>query len=199
MATDTANRKNRTDWTDKASNTSKASRAGGTGAARKAGKTNSAGQDGNISLRHAVATLAYRGAKVLRGAPPEFSAFRAARGSRSAGEILAHVGDLLDWALSQARGKQRWRNSKPRGWREDGERFFAALEAFDDYLATGELHAPPEKIFQGAVADALTHVGQIAMLRRLAGAKVRGENYYRAKIEAGRTGPDQNAPVSEFG
>jgi hypothetical protein len=145
-----------------------------------------------------VATLAYRGGKVLRGAPPDFSDFRPAKGSRSAGEILAHVGDLLDWALSQARGKQKWRNSKPRGWKEDSERFFTALAAFDEYLAKEPLNAPPEKIFQGAIADALTHVGQIGMLRRLAGAPVRGENYSRAKIETGRTGPDQHAPVSEF-
>lgn len=153
----------------------------------------------SLSLRHTIATLAYRAAKVLRRAPAEFSGFRAGETSRSAGEILAHMGDLLDWALLQARGKQRWRNSKPKTWLEDTERFFAALTAFDEYLASGAtLHAAPEKLFQGAVADALTHTGQIAMLRRLAGARVRGENYYVAKIEAGRTGPDQNAPVSEF-
>ena len=157
-----------------------------------------AAHNGTLSLRHTVATLAYRGGKVLRNAPADFSGFRAAQNSRSAGEILAHVGDLLDWALSQARGKQRWRNSKPRSWSEDSERFFGALRAFDDYLAEDALHAPPEKLFQGAIADALTHIGQIGMLRRLAGAPVRGENYSRAKIQAGRTGPDQNPPVSEF-
>jgi hypothetical protein len=76
---------------------------------------------------------------------------------------------------------------------------FAALKAFDEYLGSdAELHVAPEKMFQGAVADALTHTGQIAMLRRLAGARVRGENYYVAKIEAGRIGDDQNAPVMEF-
>ena len=153
-----------------------------------------------LSLRHTVATLAYRGGKVLRKAPAEFSEFRAGEGSRAAGQILAHVCDLLDWALAQAQGKERWRNSKPRAWSEDSERFFAALAAFDEYLASGaELHAPPEKMFQGAIADALTHVGQIAMLRRLSGAPVRGENYSVAKIEMGRTGSDQNKPVSEFG
>jgi hypothetical protein len=160
--------------------------------------THKAGLDGNLPLRHTVATLAYRGGKVLRGAPAEFSDFRAAKGSRSAGEILAHVCDLLDWALSQARGKQQWRNSKPRSWSQDSERFFAALGAFDEYLASEPLQTAPEKIFQGGIADALTHIGQIGMLRRLAGAPVRGENYYRAKIELGRTGPDQNAPVTEF-
>lgn len=153
-----------------------------------------------LSLRHALATLAYRGGKALRNAPPEFSSFRPGAGSRSAGEILAHIGDLLDWGLSLARGQERWRNAKPRSWEEDSDRFFAALAAFDDYLASGApVHAPAEKLFQGGVADALTHVGQIAMLRRLAGARVRGENYYRAKIQAGRVGPDQPKAVSEFG
>jgi hypothetical protein len=158
-----------------------------------------AGYKGDLSLRHAVATLAYRAAKVMRDAPPEFSSFRPAKGSRSAGEILSHMGDLFDWALSQAQGKQRWRNAKVRPWSKDVARFFSALKAFDEYLASGaKLHAAPEKMFQGAVADALTHTGQIAMLRRLAGGRVRGENYYVAKIEVGRIGPDQDRPVMEF-
>ena len=158
-----------------------------------------AGYKRDLLLRHTVATLAYRAAKVLRGAPREFSSFRAAEDSRSAGEILSHMGDLFDWALSQAQGKQRWHSSQVRPWSKDVTRFFSALKAFDKYLASSaKLHAAPEKIFQGAVADALTHTGQIAMLRRLAGARVRGENYYVAKIEAGRVGPEQNAAVMEF-
>jgi hypothetical protein len=156
-------------------------------------------QETNLPLRHAVATVAYRAAKALRGAPDNFSDFRAAEGSRSVGEILAHVCDLFDWVLSQARGKQRWRNSKPQSWSADSARLFSALTAFDEYLGSGaKVHAPPEKLFQGAVADALTHVGQIAMLRRLAGGRVLPENYYVAKVEIGRTGPDQNPAVMEF-
>jgi hypothetical protein len=158
------------------------------------------GQDRNLPLRHAVATLAYRAAKVIRGAPDQFTGFRPAEGSRSAGEILAHMCDLMDWVLSQVQGKERWRNSKPRAWEGDAARFFTALSAFDEYLASGAtLHITPERAFQGAVADALTHTGQIAMLRRLAGARVRGENYSLAEIEMGCTGPDQGKPVSEFG
>ena len=153
----------------------------------------------DLPLRHVLATLVYRAAKVLRDAPAEFSAFRPGAESRSAGEILAHVCDLVDWALSQARGQERWNNSKPQVWTADAERFFAAATAFDNFLASGEpLHAAPEKLFQGALADSLTHVGQIAMLRRLAGAPVRGENYSKARIEIGRTGVDQNSPAREF-
>ena len=152
-----------------------------------------------LPLRHILATLVYRAAKVLRDAPPEFTGFRPAPGSRSAGEILAHTCDLLDWVLSQARGQEKWRNSRPQSWSDDADRFFAAATAFDAHLASEEkLHVPSGELFQGGLADALTHVGQIAMLRRLAGAPVRGENYSKAKIEIGRTGADQNRATQEF-
>jgi hypothetical protein len=150
-------------------------------------------------LRHSVATLAYRGGKAVRNAPAGFADFRGCATGRSAGQVLAHVGDLLDWALSIAAGKQTWRNSEPLSWDKESARFFDALKSFDDYLAsTGPLNAPAEKLFQGPVADALTHVGQIAMLRRMAGVPVKGENYFVADIAAGRLGAEQAAPRREF-
>lgn len=150
-------------------------------------------------LRHTVATLAYRGGKALRGAPATFAEFRASPTSRTPGQILAHLGDLLAWGLSIAKGKQEWHNSAPLPWEKDVERFFAELQSFDNYLASGSpLMAPPEKLFQGPVADALTHVGQIAMIRRIAGAPIKGENYFRAEIVAGRVGAEQSAPRVEF-
>jgi hypothetical protein len=150
-------------------------------------------------LRHALATLAYRGGKTLRGAPEGFSGFRASASTRTPGQVLAHIGDLLDWALSIAQGKQEWCNSQLQSWEMDSQRFFAALAAFDEHLASGEpLGAPVEKLFQGPIADALTHVGQIAILRRMADAPVRAENYFRAEIVAGRVGPNQAAPKREF-
>ena len=150
-------------------------------------------------LRHTLATLAYRGGKTLRGAPEGFSGFRASASTRTPGQVLAHIGDLLDWALSIAQGKQEWHNSQMQSWELDSQRFFAALAALDAYLASGEpLGAPVEKLFQGPIADALTHVGQIAILRRMADAPVRAENYFRAEIVAGRVGPDQAVPKREF-
>jgi hypothetical protein len=150
-------------------------------------------------LRHTVATLAYRGGKAVRGAPASFRDYRAGDASRSAGEILAHVGDLLDWALSHARGKQVWQNSKPLPWDEEVARFHAALARLDERLASPEpIGCPEERLFQGPIADALWHVGQIAMLRRMSGAPIRGENYYVADIEAGRVGADQARSKVEF-
>ncbi len=150
-------------------------------------------------LRHTVATLAYRAGKALRGAPETFANFDTGEKGRTPARILAHMGDLFDWALSIARGNQAWNDSTPLPWNQEVERFFKSLKAFDDYLASDQpLNASPEKIFQGAVADALTHTGQINMLRRMAGCPIRGENYYRAEITVGRVGPDQAAPNREF-
>ena len=109
------------------------------------------------------------------------------------------VGDLLDWALSIAKGKEEWHNSTPLPWDQEAARFFGALERLDAYLASDEpLGTPPEQLFQGPIADALTHIGQISMLRRLAGSAVRGENYHRAAIAVGRVGADQTPPGREF-
>ena len=120
-------------------------------------------------------------------------------GYRNAGQILAHIGDLLDWGLSTVSGKEKWNVSDVRSWNEDVKRFHTALIAFDAYLASEKpLYAPVEKLFQGPVADALTHIGQIAVLRRLAGSPVKGENYFVADISVGRVGADQAASKREF-
>jgi len=150
-------------------------------------------------LRHALATLAYRSSKVLRDAPVNFSNFTAGGDCRSAGVILAHMCDLLDWSLSSASGQRIVRNSKPDSWDHDVRRFHAAVAAFDAYLASdAPLYAPVEKLFQGPIADDLTHVGQLAMMRRLAGSPIQDENYFVAEMAAGRVGADQVAPKREF-
>jgi hypothetical protein len=150
-------------------------------------------------LRHTIATLAYRGSKAVRGAPAPFAEFHASEETRTPSQLLAHIGDLLDWALAIAQGKPAWHDSPPLAWDAGVQRFHAALESLDAYLASGEpVHAPAEKLFQGPIADALTHVGQLAMLRRLAGAPVKGENYFKAGIEIGRVGSEQGAPAREF-
>ena len=148
-------------------------------------------------LRHSVATLAYRAARALDGAPDTFATFDGC--GREPVKILAHMGDLFDWALSAVQGSERWHNSKPLPWPEEKARFFAALKSFDDYLASDQpMHAAAEPLFQGPIADALTHVGQIAMMRRLAGSPTCGENFFVAKIATGQVDADQPAPAQPF-
>ena len=153
----------------------------------------------NDLLRHTLATLAYRGNKAVRDAPETFAEFRASAVGRTSVQILAHIGDLFEWALSIAEGQQRWRNASPLPWDREVARFHTALQAFDNYLASGKpLQVSAEKLFQGPIADAFTHVGQLAMLRRLAGAPIKGENYFVADIAVGRTGAEQARANREF-
>ncbi len=150
-------------------------------------------------LRHTVATLAYRGGKAVRAMPPGCAAFRVSDTSRTPVEILAHIGDLLEWGLSIAKGEQRWKDTVPGAWEAEVARFFDGLRAFDAYLASNlPLACAAEALFQGPIADALAHVGQIALLRRCAGAPVRGENYFVADIVMGRVGQWQSPPRREF-
>jgi len=148
-------------------------------------------------LRHTVASLAYRAFRAIEETPASFAEFDGA--GRPPILILAHMGDLFDWALSAVQGNERWHTSKPHAWATEQQRFFASLHAFDAYLASNEpLYASAEALFQGPIADALTHVGQLAMMRRLAGSPICGENYYVAEIKAGQVGSEQSSPVQPF-
>ncbi|HSQ61366.1 MAG TPA: hypothetical protein VLT84_13255 [Acidobacteriota bacterium] len=150
-------------------------------------------------LRHTVATLAYRAAKTMRGAPESFAGFLAPGAGRTPVEIVAHMGDLFDWGLSMAKGEGKWNTATPQAWDAECARFFAAVKAFDDALASGEpLGYELTRLFQGPVADALTHTGQLAMLRRLHGAPMKGESYNRADIVTGRVGADQTPANPKF-
>ena len=148
-------------------------------------------------LRHTLATLAYRAARALENAPEAFATFPDA--GRQPIQILSHMSDLFDWALSMAEGNPRWHVSQPLAWPAEQQRFFSSLAAFDNCLAApSPVHAPLELLLQGPVADALTHVGQLAMLRRLSGLPTRGENFYVAAIAAGQVSAEQPAPVQPF-
>jgi len=151
--------------------------------------------DERTLLRHTVATLAYRSRKVLADVPPGFAAFQPSVDARSAVEILAHMGDLFDWALSIAEGRQAWKNQTPLPWEEEVLRYYGPLRRFEDRLAdAAELKESAALLFQGPVADALTHLGQIALMRRLALSPVKAENYHKAEVVAGRIEPGTQAP-----
>jgi hypothetical protein len=155
--------------------------------------------DSRTFLRHTLATLAYRGAKAIRNAGPSFADYSCGETSRTPVRILAHIGDLMDWALTMSEGHREWKDSLPLPWEKECERFFAVVKKLDGYLASEKpLEVSAEKLFQGPIADALTHVGQIAMLRRMAGIPMKGESYFVAEITVGRVGADQASPRKEF-
>jgi hypothetical protein len=137
-------------------------------------------------LRHLVATIAFRGNVAIRDAPGDFAGFQIAEGVRTPAEVLAHIGDLLQGSVYLLRGEMVYLNAGPLAWSDETARFFSAIKELDSFLASGEpLAAPIEKLTQGPIADALTHVGQIILLRRAAGIPVRTESYFQADIVPG--------------
>ncbi len=150
-------------------------------------------------FRHTLATVAYRGEKPLANVSESFATFKISETTRTPIEILAHMGDLFDWSLSIVKGEEKWGNATPSAWNDEVKRFFEALKKFDDYLASdAEIHAPLDKIFQGPIADAIQHIGQLNLLRRLADAPIHGESYFKAEIEIGRVGENQSDNRVEF-
>ncbi len=152
-------------------------------------------------FRHTVATLAYRAAKTMRGAPAAFAGFKPGPASKTPLEIVAHMGDLFEWGLSMAVGNAKWNTSTPQDWPAECARFFAAVGKFDELLASeAPLRYELTRLFQGPVSDALTHTGQLAMLRRLHGSPMKGESYNRADVVIGGVGAEQTPadPRYEF-
>ena len=137
-------------------------------------------------LRHMVATVAYRGGLAVVDAPESFASFRAHDTTRTPGEILAHIGDLLEGSLYLLKGEMVFLTSTPLPWKEEIKRFFSAIKNLDSYLASdAPLACAVEKLVQGPIGDALTHVGQIVMLRRMSGNPIRSAAYFTAEIVAG--------------
>lgn len=150
-------------------------------------------------LRHTLATLAYRASKTMRGAPESFASFKAGPDSRTPLEIVGHLADLMAWGRAMATGPGKWVTGPAESWKPTCARFFTEIKAFDDLLASNAtLDYDLTRLFQGPVADALTHTGQLAMLRRLSGAPMKGESYNRAEIQLGNVGPDQTPANPKF-
>lgn len=149
-------------------------------------------------LRHFLAALAYRTQKALRGAPAEFGDFRAAGKVRAPSELIRHMTSVLGYARTYFIGGQ-YRPEPLPSFDEEIRRFHEMLESLAQHLESG---APllqgmtAERLLQGPFSDAMTHAGQLAMLRRLAGIPVPPENFIVADIEPEKLGVEQSAPVS---
>jgi hypothetical protein len=153
----------------------------------------------DVVLRHLAATLAYRAAKVLRDVPAEFGTTTFGSTTRRPVLIVAHLADLMSWAITMAQGEVKWKAEGSDDWEAEVGRFFSGLFVLDRLLGEQRLtDSAVEQLIQGPLADALTHVGQLAMLRGMAGYPVRPESYARAEIVRGRVGPDQAASRREF-
>lgn len=148
-------------------------------------------------LRHFLAAIAYRISKAFRDAPPGFEAFDAGHDVRTPREVVRHMSGVINYAIGIL--------GEPRGVLKDCatgpaeiERFYALLrELADRIVEKASLEdADAERLLQGPLADAMAHVGQLALLRRLSGSPIAPENFFAAAIDPSRLGPDQAPPRS---
>lgn len=148
-------------------------------------------------LRHFLAALAYRTQKALRGAPENFGRFEAGHQVRTPAELVRHMTSVLGYARTFFIGG-RYRAEPLEDLAAEVRRFHAMLEDLARHLASEtELRTTTEeRLLQGPFADAMTHAGQLAMLRRLAGSPIPPENFIEAAVDAQNLGPDQPQPVS---
>lgn len=147
-------------------------------------------------LQHALAAIAYRARKAVSGSPPEFADFRAGPGVRTPHQLLRHMSDVLGYARVTFSGGS-WRAHTLPTFEEEVTRLHEQLALLNDIIAVEEFaEFTPDQLLQGPISDTLTHVGQLAMLRRLSGSPIPPENFIVADIDTGNVGPDQAPPVS---
>src|SRR5436853_1002966 len=149
-------------------------------------------------LRHFLAALAYRTQKALRDAPTEFGDFRAVDGVRTPAELVRHMTSVLGYSRTFFLGGQ-YRPEPLPSLQEEIIRFHEMVEDVAGHIEAGTPLVEgitEERLLQGPFSDAMTHAGQLAMLRRLAGVPVPPENFILAEITPERLGINQAQPVS---
>jgi hypothetical protein len=149
-------------------------------------------------LRHFLAALAYRTQKALRDAPPDFGAFCPAKGVRTPAQLVCHMTSVLGYARTFFVGGE-YRPGVLPSLADEVARFHDMVEDLARHLRVGtplQQGMSEERLLQGPLSDAMTHAGQLGMLRRLAGAPVAPENFIVADIDAERCGPEQPLPSS---
>ena len=147
-------------------------------------------------LRHFLAALAYRTQKALRGAPPSFATFRAGDKVRTPHELVRHMTSVLGYARTFFTGGS-YRPEPLPSFDAEVARFHEVVADLSAHLERGTplQGITPEQLLQGPLADAMTHAGQLALLRRLSGSPVPPENFVFARISAENLGPDQPPPA----
>lgn len=149
-------------------------------------------------LVHFLAALAYRTQKALRGAPPEFAEFRAMKDVRTPAELVRHMTSVLGYSRTFFVGGNYWPDPLPT-FDDEIARFHEMLELLAQHIKDGDQlqdGITEERLLQGPFSDAMTHVGQLAILRRMAGNPVPPENFVVADVNPERLGPEQAEPAS---
>ena len=150
----------------------------------------------NELLRHMLATIAYRFQKTVRNTTEEFGVFRNTRDTRTPIEIINHMYDVLNKTKIFIEKERYDKTSTAQlELRLEIERFHRVLNNLDVVLSEKELDIKfSKRLLQGPLSDVLCHIGQIAMLSGQSGNKIKGEDFFSAKIMTGNTSSEQALP-----
>ncbi len=153
--------------------------------------------DKRFMLRHMLGALAYRTQKAIRDAPSDFANFRPAPGVRTPHQLIFHMTNVLGYARTFFIGG-KWGPEIHESFEEEVTRFHEMLGSLKEHLEEGTpfQDMTPERMLQGQLSDAMTHAGQLAMLRRFFGLPVPPENFIMAKVDGENIGPNQAPPES---
>jgi hypothetical protein len=147
-------------------------------------------------LRHYIASIAYHATKAIRDAPATYPEFNAGKGARTPKQILHHMTGVLTYAHSFFE-EYETTFFEHQQWDAEINRFYEILSKLDEsFKEKGSTEVSEEQLLQGPLSDVMAHIGQLLMLRRIAGCPVPSENFIFADITKGAVGPDQPEPVA---
>ena len=140
-------------------------------------------------LRHFLSTISYRTEKALEKAPDNFPDLQLREGVRTPKEIMHHINELIIRTKARLNDEDmKTVTVEPMDWEDEVNRLFFAVHELDKVIVAKQDVLDPDltkRLLQGPLADAMTHIGQLAMLRRLSGSPIIAENFMAADISAG--------------
>ncbi len=133
-------------------------------------------------IQHFLKVLSYRFEKAIHNAAESYPKHASGHGIRTPLELLGHMNGVLEFAISSLKNQPR-RNIPEQSWQEQITLYYEKLKELNQLMQENSFDTDTlERILQGPLADAMTHIGQLAMMRRLANSAIAGENYFAADM-----------------
>lgn len=147
-------------------------------------------------LRHFLASIAYRATKAIKNAPDNYPTFNLGKGVKTPLRILHHITGVLTYAHSFFEHYETT-HFEVKSWSAEINELYKILSKLDVSIQEKNPNkVTEEQLLQGPFSDAMTHVGQLSMLRRMVDSPIPSENFIFADIRKGEVGPDQPDPVA---
>ena len=147
-------------------------------------------------LRHFLASITYRATKAIKNVPETYPAHDLGKGVKTPLRILHHITGVLTYAHSFFEHYDTT-HIDVKSWDAEVGEFYSILSKLDKSIQEKKpKEVTEEQLLQGPLSDAMTHIGQLSMLRRLADSPLPSENFIFADVRKGAVGPNQPDPIA---